>query len=208
MGSSVLCSPMRADVRVVEADGEAEDVDELLGGGEVVAGDEGDLAQSEHGGHFPWNRGVRFSTKAENASPQSADAVIVPWALVSMATNSPNAHRLGGDVVRLHAAPGERRRARRGARRAARTSARNTSSSNAALTSPIAAASSAVSFRGSSDSSRATPGADEPRQRPRQAHVAGDGDVEERGVELGRAGRVAQVAARTPSRARRRRTPR
>ena len=32
---------------------------------------------------------VRFSTKAENASSQSADAVIVPWALVSMATNSP-----------------------------------------------------------------------------------------------------------------------
>ena len=78
------------DVRVVVADGEAEDVDELLGGGDVVVGDEGDLADSEHDGHFPWNRGVRFSTNAENASLQSADAVIVPWAFVSMATNSPN----------------------------------------------------------------------------------------------------------------------
>ena len=64
-------------------------VDELLGGGDVVLGDERDLADSEHGGHFPWNRGVRFSTNAENASLVSADAVIVPWAAVSMATNSP-----------------------------------------------------------------------------------------------------------------------
>ena len=66
-----------------------EGVDELLGGDEVVAGDEGDLAESEHGGHFPLKFGVRFSTKARNASPQSSEAMIVPWSLVSRAMNSP-----------------------------------------------------------------------------------------------------------------------
>ena len=65
-------------------------VDELLGGDEVVAGDEGDLAESEHGwSHFPLKFGVRFSTKARNASPQSSEAMIVPWSLVSRAMNSP-----------------------------------------------------------------------------------------------------------------------
>src|SRR4029078_12466334 len=76
------------DAGVVEGDLDAEGVDELLGGDEVVAGHEGDLAQSEHG-HLPLKFGVRFSTKARKASPQSSEAMIVPWSFVSRAMNSP-----------------------------------------------------------------------------------------------------------------------
>ena len=84
-----VVQPDAADVRVLVADGEAEDGDEVVDDGVAVLGDEGDLAQSQHGGQLPWNRGVRFSTNAEKASLQSAEAVIVPWAFVSRATNSP-----------------------------------------------------------------------------------------------------------------------
>ena len=39
--------------------------------------------------YFPLKFGVRFSTKARKASPQSSEAMIVPWSFVSMAMNSP-----------------------------------------------------------------------------------------------------------------------
>ena len=97
-------------MRVVVPDGEAEHGDELGDDGVEVTGDEGDLAQLQ-----PWwsaapNCGGRFSTNAANASRQSADAVMCTWCSVSRATKSANAHRLGGDVVRLQAAAGERSR--------------------------------------------------------------------------------------------------
>ena len=173
------------DVRILVADAQSEHGDEVGDDGVAVAGDEGDLAESQHRRQRPSKRAGRFSMKALNASRQSADDEIsaVPCGLHGDELGEP--HALGGDVVGLQATPGERRGGRQAIGPGAHLVEEHVVVEHR-VDEPDRGGLVGRQLARQQRQLAGGAGADQAGQRPRQAHVAGDGHVEERRVEPGR----------------------